>query len=137
MKTHLPVHLPVVWSADVSVCTSTERTESRRYSPHSHYYHPFDKSKTNENTTLSTYPGGTVTLPTRLWLLPYSQRTDLDLTLTHCYLMYAVAAWMMEIKNKGAKQEQRIVRKLNLKPMAYDRNTIQLNANKRTQRDTT
>jgi len=38
------------------------------------YYHPFDKSKTNENKMMSTYPGGTVSLPTRLWLLPYLQR---------------------------------------------------------------
>jgi len=48
-------------------------------------------------------------------------KIDLDLTPTRCYLMYAVAAWMMEIKNKGPKQEQSIVRKLNLNPMAYER----------------
>jgi hypothetical protein len=48
--------------------------------------------------------------------------------------MYAVAAWMMELKNKGPKQE---VRKLNLNPMAYDRNMIQLNTNKRALLDTT
>ena len=38
--------------------------------------------------------------------------------------MYAVAAWMMKIKNKGPKQEQSTVRKLNLNRMAYARNTI-------------
>jgi hypothetical protein len=64
-------------------------------------------------------------------------KTDLDLTPTHCYLMYAVAAWMMQIKKKGPKQEQRIVRKLNLNPMAYERNMIRLNTNKRARRDTT
>lgn len=137
MKAYLTVHLPVLWSADVSECTSTERTESRRYSSHNHFYHPFDKSKTNENTTLSTYPGGSVTLPTRLRLLPYLQRQTSIQHPTHCYLMYAVAAWMMEIKNKGHKQEQRTVRKLNLNPMAYARNTIQLNTNKRARCDTT
>lgn len=63
--------------------------------------------------------------------------TDLDLTPTHCYLMYAIAAWMMEIRNKGPKQEHRIVRKLNLNPMAYERNMIQLNTNKRALCDTT
>lgn len=51
--------------------------------------------------------------------------------------MYAVAAWIVEIKNKGPKQEQSIVRKLNLYPMAYERNMIQLNTNKRARRDTT
>lgn len=39
---------------------------------------------------------------------------------THTLLLVFCTAWMKQLKNKGPKQEQSRIRKLNLNPMAYE-----------------